>query len=114
MESSNVQFVWIGAFTRDYQLGAQGELLFEPGSVGVLGGGGAWALASMALWNRHVGAVARIRPDFAHAWINKFRDAAIDIRGLHTHRDIRGELVFGRYFENGDQQAYDPVQVFPL
>lgn len=108
-----VEYVSLGAFTRDYQIGANGELFFEVGGPGVLGGGGAWAMASARIWNRGVGAVARITPGYPQDWIRQIEASGIDTRGLRLMSDVPAELVFGRYFANGDREPYDPLTVFP-
>lgn len=111
-QSSAVSYVAIGPFTRDYQIGARDELFFEVGGPGVLGGGAAWAMASMSLWDRRVGVVSRISPTYPESWIRQIELAGIDTRGLGMMPDVPAELVFGRYFENGEREAYNPLTVF--
>jgi len=109
-----VSYVALGPFTRDYQIGARGELFFEVGGPGVLGGGAAWAMASMRIWARRVGVVSRISPTYPSSWIHRIESAGIDTRGLRMMNDVPAELVFGRYFENGNREAYNPLTVFPV
>ncbi len=112
-QPSPVSYVALGPFTRDYQIGAKGELFFDVGGPGVLGGGAAWAMTSMRIWERRVGVVSRITSTFPSSWIRRIESAGIDTRGLRMMPDVPTELVFGRYFENGDREAYNPLTVFP-
>ncbi len=112
-QPSPISYVALGPFTRDYQIGAKGELFFEVGGPGVLGGGAAWAMASMRIWQHRVGVVSRITPTFPSSWIRRIESAGIDTRGLRIMNDVPAELVFGRYFENGDREAYNPLTAFP-
>lgn len=112
-QSRAVEYASFGPFTRDYQIGASGELFFDVGGPGVLGGGAAWAMASMRIWARRVGVVSRITPTYPSAWIRRIESAGIDTRGLGMMPDVPAELVYGRYLENGDREAYNPLNVFP-
>ena len=77
--------------------------------TGVLGGGGSFAMTAAHLWSPHIGIVGRYARTFPAEWITQMVDAGIDIRGLHQVGHVPDELVFGRYFEDGEREVFDPV-----
>lgn len=104
-----LKYAAIGPITRDHHIAADGTLLFDPAGTGVLGGGGSFAMIAAHLWSPHIGIVSRYASTFPAVWIAQMVDAGIDIRGLHRVNTVPDELVFGRYFEDGEREVFDPV-----
>lgn len=108
-----VDYISLGAFTRDYQIAATGELLSGAEALGKLGGGGAYAMTGAHLWSQRVGIVGRRAEGMPQPWIERIQASGIDTRGLSRLAGVPVELVFGRYFPDGERGPYDPVKVFP-
>lgn len=106
---STLKYAAIGPVTRDHHIAADGTLLFDPTGKGVLGGGGSFAMTAAHLWSPHIGIVGRYASTLPAEWIAQMVDAGIDIRGLHQVRNVPDELVFGRYFEDGEREVFDPI-----
>jgi ribokinase len=109
LASRRLKYAAVGPVTRDHHIAADGTLLFDPASKGVLGGGGSFAMTAAHLWSRHIGIVGRYASTFPADWIAQMVEAGIDIRGLHQVQNVPDELVFGRYFEDGEREVFDPV-----
>src|SRR5262245_12490151 len=107
--SRTLKYAVLGPVTRDHHIAADGTLLFDPASKGVLGGGGSFAMTAAHLWNPHIGIVSRYASTFPADWVAQMVDAGIDISGLHRVEHVQDELVFGRYFEDGEREVFDPV-----
>jgi sugar/nucleoside kinase (ribokinase family) len=109
--ASKIKYAAIGAFTRDFHIAADGTLLFADDGKGVLGGGGSYAMTGARLWSPHIGIVGRFTDTYPPEWVSQIVGAGIDIRGLHRVQNVPAELVFGRYFPDGERKVFNPVSV---
>jgi ribokinase len=101
----------VGAVTRDFYIAADGTFSFPAGGTGVLGGGGSYAMAGAHLWSSSIGLVGRYTKTYPADWVAQMASAGVDLSGLHQVDHVPAELVFGRYFSDGEREVYDPVAV---
>jgi sugar/nucleoside kinase (ribokinase family) len=85
-------FVIAGKLTREYLLPPQGSpLLDSPGGNLIYTAGG------LAIWDKHIGLVARITEEYPQAWLNEFKKRGFDIRGIETIQenfDLRSFIAY--------------------
>lgn len=61
------------------------------------GGNLLFAASGLALWEKRLGLVARVGEDYPHAWLEKFEERGLDIKGIHIlpkALDLREFLAF--------------------
>lgn len=113
-QSSNVEYVSMGALTRDSQIASNGDLMFGADPWGELGGGCAYTMAGVRVWDKCVGLVGRITDGIPQEWMGKLAQAAdVDTRGLRRAPGVPTELIFSRFAQDGSRTEYDPRQLFP-
>jgi sugar/nucleoside kinase (ribokinase family) len=100
-------FVVAGRLTREYLLPPQGSPLLDSAGGNLL-----YTAGGLAVWDKHIGLIARINQDYPKQWLESFEKRGFDVRGIQTVQEKFDLRNFIAYTDSSERSHTSAVSHF--